>query len=536
MTDDPALLRLLVAADDGRGQDGPGRRRPPARRGRAGGAFEGLVDGANPTLCTCSENVRQHDPAERHVLEQLRAGDVGVAVDWYAGPRPHPRRPDTQRSAQRHGRRLVRRTCRPGRRGDVRLAAGQRRRPEPARPPTLGRRRPPDRSRTRRCPAAAPYAAGDRIVTLAPGADGRLVTSQTGTVIAVDPAPATLERGWTTANRSGSRPARPAPTRLDYGYALTVHRSQGATVDVGHRYSDGGGRELAYVSMCRARQEALVYVVADDVDQAKGDLKQDWSHDRRQRWAIDTGTPTTAVADVEHEPEAPTRLQAMIREARLRSERDAVASAIPADVGTELHDASRHLAALEARCHDLETGGPAYWQTPEGRAGAAVHRLSDRLDAERRRADDPELSRSQQRSAGYEIRDLTPQLDDALEHWKAVCGAEHARLIAQIDRLAETVETLQERYDHRLDWLDRHPEAVRRLERLDRGLDAYRPEPVQRVVGRAIANDAPTVPLRLSLTAPTSASASEPDGASSLASLPHPDRALAGPGVPRRPQ
>jgi DNA repair exonuclease SbcCD ATPase subunit len=256
------------------------------------------------------------------------------------------------------------------------------------------------------------------------------------------------------------------------------------------------------VSMSRARQDALVHVVADDVNQAKGDLAQDWSNDRRQRWAIDTGTPTTAVADIENEPEAPTRLQAVIREARLRSERDAVASAIPAEVGGELRDASRQLAALEARRHDLETGGAPYWQTPGGRAGATVHRLTDRLEAERRRADDRELSRSQRRSARYELRDLTPQLDDALEHWKAVCGAEHARLTAQIDRLAETIETLQEWHDHRHDWLDRHPEAVRRLERLDRELDAYRLEPVQRIVGRAIAYDAPSRPAARELDGP----------------------------------
>jgi hypothetical protein len=35
---------------------------------------------------------------------------------------------------------------------------------------------------------------------------------------------------------------------------------------------------------------------------------------------------------------------------------------------------------------------------------------------------------------------------------------------------------------------------VRRLERLDRELDAYRPEPVQRVVGSAIVHEAPSRP------------------------------------------
>src|SRR3954453_19252970 len=79
---------------------------------------------------------------------------------------------------------------------------------------------------------------------------------------------------------------------LDYGYATTVHRSQGATVDIAHRFEDGGGRELAYVAMSRARLHTTVPVVADDLAQAVEDLRRDWSTERRPRWAIDTGMPS----------------------------------------------------------------------------------------------------------------------------------------------------------------------------------------------------------------------------------------------------
>ncbi len=37
------------------------------------------------------------------------------------------------------------------------------------------------------CPGGRAYRAGDQVVTLAPGPDGRLVTSQRATVEAVDP-------------------------------------------------------------------------------------------------------------------------------------------------------------------------------------------------------------------------------------------------------------------------------------------------------------------------------------------------------------
>ena len=48
--------------------------------------------------------------------------------------------------------------------------------------------------------------------------------------------------------------------KLGHAYAVTAHRSQGATVDVTHALEDGGGRELAYVAMSRARNESHVHV------------------------------------------------------------------------------------------------------------------------------------------------------------------------------------------------------------------------------------------------------------------------------------
>jgi len=45
--------------------------------------------------------------------------------------------------------------------------------------------------------------------------------------------------------------------RLDHAYAVTVHRMQGATVDRAHVFADGGGRELAYVAMSRARESLM---------------------------------------------------------------------------------------------------------------------------------------------------------------------------------------------------------------------------------------------------------------------------------------
>ena len=58
-----------------------------------------------------------------------------------------------------------------------------------------------------------------------------------------------------------------------------------------HLFADGGGRELAYVAMSRARESSHAWVVAHDLDQAAEDLRRDWSIKRTPTWAIDTGLP-----------------------------------------------------------------------------------------------------------------------------------------------------------------------------------------------------------------------------------------------------
>ena len=131
------------------------------------------------------------------------------------------------------------------------------------------------------------------------------MTSERGTVTAVDPDRCQLMARMDDGRDQLFAAEDMTADRLDYGYATTVHRAQGATVDVAHRFHDGGGRELAYVAMSRARQQATVHVVADDVDQAVEDLQRDWAHEHRPRWAIDTGTPETNALRAERSPDVP---------------------------------------------------------------------------------------------------------------------------------------------------------------------------------------------------------------------------------------
>jgi hypothetical protein len=166
------------------------------------------------------------------------------------------------------------------------------------------------------------YQAGDGIVTLAPSAHGQLVTSQRGQVVGVDP-----DAGGLTVRMDDGRTHdlgsdQIGPDKLALGYATTVHRSQGATSDTAHLFADGGGRELGYVAMSRARDTAHVHAVADNVYQAVEDLTWDWSREKRQAWAIDTGTPETQgrhPLEIEADKQALGKLRAVLSRARLKA-------------------------------------------------------------------------------------------------------------------------------------------------------------------------------------------------------------------------
>jgi hypothetical protein len=174
------------------------------------------------------------------------------------------------------------------------------------------------------------YQAGDRIVTLASSAHGQLVTSQRGQVVGVDP-----DAGGLTVRMDDGRihalgADQIGPDKLALGYATTVHRSQGATFETAHLFADGGGRELGYVAMSRARDTAHIHAVADNIYQAVEDLTWDWSREKRQAWAIDTGTPEHRERhplEIEADKEAPGKLRAVLGRARLKADRAALAAA-----------------------------------------------------------------------------------------------------------------------------------------------------------------------------------------------------------------
>ncbi len=341
--DDLAMLKLLAAVDvagakavvvgDYRQLDAVG----------AGGGLEALVRRHHPAVAVLDENIRQHLPGERRALEQLRAGKVTAAIGWYQETGrivTAPTRFDALEAAVDAwdaDRRAGREAC---------LLAWRRR--DVAALNQLGRER---------CIAAGDvygpevsahdgksFAIGDRVVTLAPSGDGRYVTSDRGVVSRV-------ERDALTVRFDDGRTVvlageELAADRLDHSYATTVHRMQGATVDRAHVFADGGGRELAYVAMTRARESSHVYVVADYQDQAVDDLTREWSTERRERWILDTDEP--AQDGDARRPNLARRTSWAIRQAQLRAEEEAVRAVAPwAEQRLRALEMQRRLDALE---------------------------------------------------------------------------------------------------------------------------------------------------------------------------------------------
>jgi conjugative relaxase-like TrwC/TraI family protein len=309
--------KLVVVGDDRQlGAIGPG------------GALTALCDRHPERTWTLSDNLRQTNPHEATALAHLRAGNLPTAVSWYArNNRIHPAtdrrsavvkavrawaadmdadrdslllayRRDNVDALNRIARDLIERAG--GLTGPELVAPGG------------------------RC-----YRAGDRIVTLAPGPNGAWVTSQTAQVTAVKPEEARLTARTPDGRTLHLGADDIGADRLAHAYAMTAHRAQGATVDTAHVLDDGGGRELAYVAMSRARHASHVYVTAPTAQDACNCLAWSWDDQRRHQWALDQARATQHLSD-------------------LRDERGRLTSPIPPDVSRQLAATRAELILTEA--------------------------------------------------------------------------------------------------------------------------------------------------------------------------------------------
>jgi hypothetical protein len=412
-----------------------------------GGALGALLERRPDLVVTLGENVRQRDLDERRALAELRAGAVPDAVAWYArNDRLHvePDRLGTlaamacdwaDDTAAGHDTALL-----AWRREDVadlnRLARHQWDR--------LGHLDGADVQ----VHGGRAYAVGERLVALAPNPHAGIVTSEPLTVVSMrDDAMVVRAADGRTTPITGEGLDR---AHLDYGYAVTVHRSQGATYDRAHVLAAGGGRELAYVAMSRARDRTTIHATADDVAQAVDDLQADWGVDRHQRWV--TSTP----ARPGHQPEP----------ARARPEEQAPPARSAID---RRADAQRRLTDLRDDLDALLTGTGRWAATPAGVAARSLVDASDRLAATRRAAADPDARRRDRRAATRRLPELSETVECAQRQWDRVGRPEASRLEDQVATTGRELDGL--RCDVTLERLDRlHARGPERSTGVDRAL------------------------------------------------------------------
>ncbi len=414
-----------------------------------GGALEALVSRHPGHLWTLTDNLRQRDPAERDALDHLRAGHVPSAVNWY---REHGRM-HAALSKEMAMNEMVRAWSYDVAEGrDALLVAYHRDSVEALNRAAreawekLGELSGPELEAR----GGGRYRAGDRVITLAPGPGGAWVTSQRAVVTSVDPGAQSLVALTAEGALLHLGPEDVGSEKLGHAYAITAHRSQGSTVDVTYALEDGGGRELAYVAMSRARGESHVHVVAPDQSQAASRLAWAWEDERRQSWAIGNEAENTL--------------------AELYAERMQLSRSVPPDLSHKLEHLRHQSDAVERDIADLYNGAGRWARTGAGLAARAVRDAAVEHQRAKQLLESPELGRWSRHKARRALADAEDRFDKALVAWENTGQPYATRLEAQRGRLGADAALLEQARTSREVFLAQHPEVPSRLAELDRAI------------------------------------------------------------------
>ncbi len=414
-----------------------------------GGALEALASRHPGHLWTLRDNLRQHDPAERRALDHLREGHVPSAVDWY---REHGRvhaAPSKEIAMYE----MVSAWA-----GDVAkgrealLVAYHRDSVEALNQAAreawerLGKLSGPELE----APGGRRYRVGDRVITLAPGQGGAWVTSQRAVVISVEPGTQSLVALTPVGSMLHMGPDEIGSDKLAHAYAITAHRSQGSTVDVTYALEDGGGRELAYVAMSRARGRSHLHVVAADLSQAASRLAWAWGDERRQSWAIGNEAQGSLV--------------------ELYAERIRVSRLVPPDLSQQLDHVRRQSQAVERDVADLHNGTGRWAHTEAGLAARAVRVAATDHQRAKQLLESPELGRWSRHKARRALAEAGDLFNKALGAWENICQPHVARLETLRDRFGAQLALLEQACTSREEFLAQHPEVPNRLAELDRAI------------------------------------------------------------------
>ncbi|HEX5535541.1 MAG TPA: MobF family relaxase [Actinomycetales bacterium] len=261
----------------------------------AGGLFTALT--RHPDTIRLQGNQRQHRLWERVALAQLRTGDIAGALDAYeAHGRIHtaPTAVDAQVEIVSDYLALRDQTVHPDRvlmLTSTRADTCELNELTRARLRAHGRLAGPALTVMTADGDVRDFQAGDEVVVIRNDHSRGLLNGTRATVTAVDPHAQWL--ALTTRDGAGHTVGTDwlQEDRLAHGYALTVHKAQGSTVDHALLYGTGAlSQEAGYVALSRGRESNHLYAANPDLDELYAVERQvpDWLADRLEQSARQT--------------------------------------------------------------------------------------------------------------------------------------------------------------------------------------------------------------------------------------------------------
>jgi len=244
-----------------------------------------------------------------------------------------------------------------------------------------------------------------------------------------------------------------------------VHRAQGVTADTAHVLDNGGGRELAYVAMSRARSTTRVYVPAGNLDDAVEQLRWSWTDERRQRWAHDQGQPQPDVRRLVREVDQLTKFV----------DRQTFAST----AGAGLQRVQRR-TAIEAEIVELQASTGRHAHTPAGQATRALTAAERALTQARQDAAEV-LGPFNRRRASKLIDQRQSDRHRAQHQWNQHVAPQLDRLRARHQQLATPARSHFEEVDA---WLADHPTIHHQLKHLAREISEHNRHDMGRGLGK----------------------------------------------------
>jgi hypothetical protein len=393
--------------------------------------------------------MRQVDPAERLALEHLRHGNLRSAVGWYA---EHGRvHPALGREAAMY--QMVAAWAHGVAEGGNALMLAYHRDTvdmlnRAAREvwEMLGKLSGAELE----APGGRRYRAGDKVIALAPGPRGAWATSERAVVSSVDPTTRSLIARTEDGRQLHMGTDDIGAGKLGYGFAMTAHRSQGATVGTTYALADGGGRELAYVAMSRARGESHVYVVANDISTAAERLVWEWARSGARPGPWTTSLRSPSPSSILSVPASPSLCHLTVPGSCAR----------PRTTWPEW-----------AKIGGTSTTAPGAGRShPAGQAARATREAAVEHQRAKERAERPGLGPWSRHKANPELKEAGARFDRAHEAWRH-WGEPHARSFeAQRQRLEADVARLGQAQSKREAFLERQPDVLPRLAHLERDI------------------------------------------------------------------